>query len=83
MIALIDYGAGNLTSVKKALAAIGADVRVPQQPDDLASAHGIIILSLDHGSGWVWLPGRKEPVAAGTISVIGKPLGVFEKGVRR
>ena len=29
MIALIDYQAGNLTSVKKALAAIGADVFVP------------------------------------------------------
>jgi hypothetical protein len=47
------------------------------------AVHGIIILSLDHGSGCVWLPGRKEPVAAGSISVIGKPLGVFEKGVRR
>lgn len=47
------------------------------------AAHGMIILSLDHGSGWVWLPGRKEPVAAGTISVIGKPLDVFETGVRR
>lgn len=47
------------------------------------AAHGIIILSLDHGAGWVWLPGRKEPVAAGTVSVIGKPLGVFEKGAGR
>ena len=27
--ALIDYGAGNLTSVKKALAAVGADFFVP------------------------------------------------------
>jgi hypothetical protein len=42
------------------------------------AVHGIVILSRDHGAGWVWLPGRKEPVAAGTISVIGKPLGVFE-----
>ena len=47
------------------------------------AVHGIIILSLDHGAAWVWLPGRKEPVAAGTISVIGKPLGVFEKGAGR
>ena len=45
--------------------------------------HGIIILSRDHGSGWVWMPGRKEPIAAGTISVIGKPLGVFAKGAGR
>ena len=48
MIALIDYGAGNLTSVKKALAAIGADVRVPERPDDLAAAHGIIIPGVGH-----------------------------------
>lgn len=47
------------------------------------SAHGIIILSRDHGAGWVWLPARKEPVEAHAISVIGKPLGVFEKGEAR
>src|ERR1700704_2374035 len=48
MIALIDYGAGNLTSVKKALAAIGADVVVPSQPDDLAQAQGIIVPGVGH-----------------------------------
>jgi hypothetical protein len=42
--------------------------------------HGVIILSRDHGMGWVWLPGRKGPVVAGAISVIGKPLGIFEAG---
>ena len=48
MIALIDYGAGNLTSVKKALAAVGADVRVPQQPEDLADTAGIIVPGVGH-----------------------------------
>src|SRR5437867_3049847 len=43
MIALIDYGAGNLTSVKKALAAIGAEVFIPKQPDDIAPAQGVIV----------------------------------------
>jgi glutamine amidotransferase len=43
MIALIDYGAGNLTSVRKALAALGADVRVPEAPDELAEAAGVIV----------------------------------------
>jgi glutamine amidotransferase len=43
MIALIDYGAGNLTSVKKALAALGADVRVPRTPGELVDASGIIV----------------------------------------
>ena len=48
MIALIDYGAGNLTSVKKALAAVGADVRVPHTPDDLADAQGVIVPGVGH-----------------------------------
>ncbi len=48
MIALIDYKAGNLTSVKKALAAIGAEVFVPEVPADLADAGGIIVPGVGH-----------------------------------
>ena len=48
MIALIDYQAGNLTSVKKALATIGAEVFVPAAPDDLADAAGIIVPGVGH-----------------------------------
>ena len=48
MIALIDYRAGNLTSVKKALATIGADVFVPEVPGDLAKARGIIVPGVGH-----------------------------------
>jgi imidazole glycerol-phosphate synthase subunit HisH len=48
VIALIDYKAGNLTSVKKALATIGADVLVPQTPADLADAAGIIVPGVGH-----------------------------------
>ena len=47
-IALIDYGAGNLTSVKKALAAIGADVFVPDSPGALAEATGVIVPGVGH-----------------------------------
>jgi glutamine amidotransferase len=47
-IALIDYGAGNLTSVKKALAAIGADVFVPGSPGDLARARSVIVPGVGH-----------------------------------
>jgi glutamine amidotransferase len=47
-IALIDYKAGNLTSVKKALATLGADVFVPATPDDLADARGIIVPGVGH-----------------------------------
>ena len=48
MIALIDYGAGNLTSVKKALAAVGADVFVPSRPEDLAAVRGVIVPGVGH-----------------------------------
>ncbi len=48
MIALIDYKAGNLTSVKKALAAIGADVYVPESPGALADATGVIVPGVGH-----------------------------------
>jgi imidazole glycerol-phosphate synthase subunit HisH len=43
MISLIDYGAGNLTSVRKALAAVGADVQIPHVPSDVESAAGVIV----------------------------------------
>src|SRR5919109_2337740 len=48
MIALIDYGAGNLTSVKKALAALGAVVFVPAIPEELARARGVIVPGVGH-----------------------------------
>jgi glutamine amidotransferase len=43
VIALIDYGAGNLTSVRKALDAVGADVQIPRDPSDLQEAFGVIV----------------------------------------
>jgi len=48
VIALIDYGAGNLTSVKKALAAIDAQVFVPDTPAALADAAGVIVPGVGH-----------------------------------
>jgi imidazole glycerol-phosphate synthase subunit HisH len=48
VIALIDYKAGNLTSVKKALATLGADVFVPAVPGDLAEVRGIIVPGVGH-----------------------------------
>ncbi len=43
MVALIDYGAGNLTSVRKALAHLGTAVTTPAAPADLAAAAGVIV----------------------------------------
>ena len=47
-IALVDYGAGNLTSVRKALSAIGADVFVPRSPDEMIGAGGVIVPGVGH-----------------------------------
>ena len=48
MIALLDYGAGNLTSVRKALTAVGADYLTPAAPEDLTAMSGIIIPGVGH-----------------------------------
>ena len=43
MIALIDYGSGNLRSVHKALLKVGAEVRVARGPEDLADARAAVL----------------------------------------
>jgi glutamine amidotransferase len=48
VIALIDYKAGNLTSVRKALAAVGAEFFTPEHADDLDQARGIIVPGVGH-----------------------------------
>jgi len=48
MIALIDYKAGNLTSVRKAFAAIGAELYDPATPEDLERAAAIVVPGVGH-----------------------------------
>lgn len=48
MIALIDYKAGNLTSVRKALAAVGAQAFTPATASDLDRARGVIVPGVGH-----------------------------------
>jgi glutamine amidotransferase len=48
VIALIDFGAGNLTSVRKAFAAVGAEVLVPRAPEDLEEAAAIVVPGVGH-----------------------------------
>jgi imidazole glycerol-phosphate synthase subunit HisH len=47
-IALIDYRAGNLTSVRKGFAAIGESVFTPDSPDDLSRAAAIVVPGVGH-----------------------------------
>lgn len=43
MIALVDYGAGNIRSVHKALLYVGADVRRAACPEDLGEADALVL----------------------------------------
>ena len=43
MIALIDYGAGNLRSVHKALKYVGAEVRIVTRPDEIGDARALVL----------------------------------------
>ena len=47
-VALVDYGAGNLTSVRKALRTLGAEVSTPVTPAELAAAERIIVPGVGH-----------------------------------
>jgi imidazole glycerol-phosphate synthase subunit HisH len=43
MIALLDYGSGNLRSVHKSLLKVGADVRVAQTPREMGDASAMVL----------------------------------------
>jgi glutamine amidotransferase len=48
VIALVDYGAGNLTSVRKGFAAAGADLFTPSVAADLGRATAIVVPGVGH-----------------------------------
>jgi glutamine amidotransferase len=79
-IALVDYGAGNLTSVTKALAAVGADVRVAGSPAALDGCDGIVVPGVGHfqataSLGPEWRRAIRQAIAGGT-PVLGICLGL-------
>ena len=43
VIALLDYGSGNLRSVHKALLKVGANVRIARRPEEMADARGVVL----------------------------------------
>ena len=73
MIALIDYGAGNLTSVKKALAALGADFVVPKATVQCADATALIVPGVGHFAATSALDAPWREAIAGAVRA-GTPL---------
>ena len=49
MIAIIDYGAGNIRSIEKALEYVGAQVQVTSDPAVVANAHAIVLPGVGSG----------------------------------
>jgi glutamine amidotransferase len=43
MIAIVDYGVGNIRSVERALLHVGAEARLTSDPEELAGADGIVL----------------------------------------
>ena len=76
MIALVDYGAGNISSVKKSLEHLGAEAWVTSDPSVIAGAEKIVMPGVGHFSRCQSL---NEHLRAPVLSVIksGKPfLGI-------
>ena len=77
MIAIVDYGAGNLNSVKKAFDYLGAEVAVTNQPEIVAAADKIVLPGVGHFSSLQTLDrtGLREALLSGASA--GKPfLGI-------
>jgi glutamine amidotransferase len=80
VIALIDYGAGNLTSVRKGFAAVGADLFTPSDPSELPRATGIVVPGVGHfGATSVlagaWTTAVRAAIASG-VPLFGICLGM-------
>ena len=67
MIALIDYGAGNLTSVRKALTALGADFATPARPEDCAQFSALIVPGVGNFAATAALVGPWRDAIAETV----------------
>jgi glutamine amidotransferase len=73
VIALVDYGAGNLTSVRKALTALGADFTVPSTPEDCRRARALIVPGVGHFGATARLDAHWRD-AIGSAAASGMPL---------
>ena len=64
MIAIVDYGAGNLASVRKAFQAVAADVRIVRDVADLGLPSGIVVPGVGHfGATSALGPAWREAIA--------------------
>ena len=75
MIALIDYGIGNLRSVEKALAAVGAYVQLTTEPEVIRAADKVVLPGVGaFGDGMAGLRQRGLEAVIETVFQEGKAL---------
>ena len=67
MIALIDYGAGNLTSVRKALTALGANFATPARPEECSRFSALIVPGVGNFAATSALVGPWRDTIADTV----------------
>jgi imidazoleglycerol-phosphate dehydratase len=67
VIALIDYGAGNLTSVRKALTALGADFTIPTSDRGVQPGGGLIVPGVGHFAATAALEGEWLQAIKGAV----------------
>lgn len=63
MIALVDYGSGNIRSVEKALRHVGADVQLITRPDELRDASAMVLPGVGAFDDCVHALDRQEMLA--------------------
>lgn len=74
-IAIIDYGLGNLRSVDKAFAHLGADAGLTESPADIAQAQAVVLPGVGaFGDGMAGLKQRGLDTALKNAHVLGKPI---------
>ena len=78
MIALLDYGSGNLRSVHKSLLKVGADVRLVQKPAEIGDARALVLPGVGAFDDCIHALQRQELLEASKAFIrTGKPfLGI-------
>ena len=81
-ISIIDYGAGNLPSVERALRSLGAETECVTKPEQIAAARALILPGVGHFSAFVTglrernlTAALRDAIAAG-IPILGICLGL-------
>jgi imidazole glycerol phosphate synthase glutamine amidotransferase subunit len=81
-VSIIDYGAGNLPSVERALGSLGAETECVTRPEEIAAASALVLPGVGHFSAFVTglhkrnLTAALRNAIAGGVPILGICLGL-------